>query len=134
MDTITSGHTVTKIGYHIIWCTKYRHQILTNLVEIELKQILADTCIYYDWKLRSIEIMPDHVHLFIQSDHTTAPVQIVQALKSISAVHIFHKFPSLKGHKFWGSGLWSKGCYYSTVGHISEETVLKYIESQKEQE
>lgn len=133
METITTGHAVTKIGYHIIWCTKYRHQILTNLVEIELKQILAETCKVYDWKMRSIEVMPDHVHLFIQSDHTVAPVQIVQALKSISAVHIFHKFPFLKGNKFWGSGLWSKGCYYSTVGHISEETVLRYIETQKEQ-
>ena len=134
MDTIISGHATTKIGYHIIWCTKYRHPILTNIVEIELKRILAETCIYYDWKLRSIEVMPDHVHLFIQTDHTIAPVQVVQALKSISAVHIFHKFPLLKGNKFWGSGLWSKGCFYSTVGHISEDTVMKYIETQKQQE
>jgi len=68
-----------------------------------------------------------------QTNHLTAPYQIVQTLKSISAVHIFHKFPELKGNKFWGSGLWSKGCYYSTVGHLSEDIIIKYIESQKEQ-
>jgi len=47
-------------------------------------------------------------------------------------VHIFNKFPKLKGRKFWGSGLWSRGTYYASVGHISEESVRKYIESQKE--
>jgi putative transposase len=131
METITSSHAVTKIGYHIIWCTKFRHQILKNAVEIELKCILAETCITQKWKLRSVEVMPDHVHLFVQTDHTIAPVQISQLLKSTSAIHIFHKFPNLKAKKFWGSGLWSSGCFYSTVGHISEDTVLKYIATQK---
>ena len=75
--------------------------------------------------------MPDHIHIFVQADHTTAPVQIAQTLKSISAVHIFHTFPKLKGRKFWGSGLWSRGTYYATVGHISEAVIRQYIESQK---
>jgi REP element-mobilizing transposase RayT len=30
-------------------------------------------------------------------------------------------------------GMWSKGCYYSTVGHVSEDIIIKYIEAQKEQ-
>ena len=41
-----------------------------------------------------------------------------------------HAVTKIGYHIIW----WSKGCYYSTVGHISEETVLRYIESQKEQE
>jgi len=54
-----------------------------------------------------------------------------QTLKSVSAVYIFEKFPKLKGRKFWGSGLWSRGTYYATVGSISEESVKKYIDNQK---
>ena len=76
--------------------------------------------------------MPDHVHIFVQVDHTTAPVVITQTLKSISAVDIFNKFPTLKQRKFWGSGLWSRGTYYASVGHISEDVVKKYIETQKQ--
>jgi putative transposase len=122
------------IGYHLIWCPKYRHPVLVGAVEIELKRILAETCMAYDWELQSLEIMPDHVHLFLQADHLTAPVTIVKTLKSISAVHLFNKFPKLKARKFWGSGLWSRGTYYASVGHISEEAIRQYIETQKDRE
>ena len=98
---------------------------------IALKRIIADACSVYGWELKEIEVLPDHVHIFVQADHTTAPIQIAQTLKSISAVHIFHAFPKLKGLKFWGSGLWSPGTYYATVGHIAEMAIRQYIESQR---
>lgn len=119
------------IGYHIIWCPKYRHPVLVDAVEVELRHILTETCAVYEWNIQGLEIMPDRVHIFVQADHTTAPVTIAQTLKSISAVHIFNAFPKLKGRKFWGSGLWSRGTYYASVGHISEDAVRRYIESQK---
>ncbi|MGV3016979.1 transposase [Rothia sp. 88186D007BW] len=49
----------------------------------------------------------------------------------MSAVHIFTAFPQLKGRKFWGSGLWSPSTYYGSVGHVSEQTVRRYIQDQK---
>ena len=124
-------HAKFSLGYHIIWCPKYRHCVLTGAVEVELKKILVETCKQRDWLLVELEIMPDHVHVFLQADHLTAPVEIVRTLKSMSAVYLFSVFPNLKGRKFWGSGLWSKGTYYATVGHISEEAVRAYIRSQK---
>lgn len=63
---------------------------------------------------------------------TVAPADIVRTLKSISAVGIFTRFPQLKGKKFWGTGLWSKGYYVGTVGDMSEDVVCKYIDSQHE--
>lgn len=132
MEYIKTSHSICAIGYHLIWCTKYRHKVLAGIVEVECRKIFAEVCIQNEWKMRSVEIMPDHVHLFIQTNHLVSPGEIVKNLKSISAVYLFTKFPDLKSKKFWGSGLWSKGTYYSTVGHISEETVQKYIESQKE--
>lgn len=132
MKTMSSNHATYSLGYHIIWCPKYRHVALEGAVAIELERIIAETCSVYGWSIESLNIMPDHVHTFVQADHLTPPVQIAKALKSISAVHIFNKFPKLKGRKFWGSGLWSRGTYYATVGYISEESVKQYIESQKE--
>lgn len=134
MKTLHSSHATHSLGYHIIWCPKYRHQVLKDAIEVELKRILSETCTHYGWELHELEIMPDHVHIFVQADHTVAPVEIAKTLKSISAVHIFNKFPKLKGRKFWGSGLWSRGTYYASVGHISEDAVRKYIQTQKERE
>ncbi|MEH1784307.1 IS200/IS605 family transposase [Nostoc sp.] len=76
--------------------------------------ILGETCQTYGWALHAIEIMPDHVHVFVQADHTTAPVEIAKTMKSISAVHIFSTFKDLKKRRFWGSGLWSDGTFYHT--------------------
>ncbi len=131
MLQIKNNHAVSEIGYHLVWCTKFRHPVLKGFIEVETKKILAQTCITYGWKCPSVEVMPDHVHMYITCNHTIAPYQIVQALKSISAIYIFEKFPKLKGQKFWGTGLWSLGCYYSTVGKLSEQKIIKYISTQK---
>lgn len=132
MKTTHSNHAVFSLGYHIIWCPKYRHRVLSVVIADELKRVLSEACNARGWSLEEIEIMPDHVHLFVQADHLTAPVAIAKTLKSISSIAVFTKFPKLKERKFWGSGLWSRGTYYATVGHISEDVIRRYIESQKQ--
>lgn len=131
MDEKTLEHATYKIGYHVVWCTKFRHPILVNAVEVFTKNTIAQTCAVYGWELQQIEIMPDHVHCFISAPPTVAPTDIVKTLKSVSAIAVFTQFPQLKGQKFWGSGLWSKSYYVGTVGDMSEKTVLKYIGTQK---
>ena len=98
---------------------------------MEAKTILAQVCAEYGWTLKAIEVMPDHVHLFLEASPDEAPSTIARTLKSISAVHIFTAFPKLKERKFWGSGLWARGCYYGSVGAVTEESVKRYIEDQK---
>lgn len=132
MDVKRKSHEVYELGYHLIWCTKYRHPILVDAVEIEARHILAQTCTVYGWELHAIEIMPDHVHMFVGTDPQTSPAEVAKTLKSISAVKIFTAFPKRKGQKFWGNGLWSPSTYFGSVGHVSEETVRKYIETQKQ--
>ena len=126
-----NSHQVYELGYHIVFCTKFRHEVLVGPVEIACRNVLAETCVAYDWKLESIDVMPDHVHLFVRADPQTAPSDIAKTLKSISAVHLFHTFTNLKRQKFWGTGLWSPSTYFGSVGHISEETVKRYIADQK---
>ena len=126
----SSSHSTYKIDYHIVWCTKFRHKVLVEAVEVAAKRIISETCVAYGWQIPSLEVMPDHVHCFVQAPPTVAPVDIVRTLKSVSAVGIFTRFPQLKGRKFWGTGLWSKGYYVGTVGDMSEDVVRKYIDSQ----
>ena len=129
---MSSSHSIHAIGYHLVFCTKFRKPVLVNGLDVETKQILAEVCSEYGWLLHSVEIMPDHVHLFVQCDHTTTPVDMVRTLKSISAVYLFTKWAHLKKSSFWGTGLWSRGAYYATVGSMTEGAVKKYIESQRQ--
>ena len=131
MEIKTNSHQVYELGYHIVWVTKYRHPVLVDAVAIVVKQVIAQTCVVYDWKLLEIEVMPDHIHIFVSASPQTAPAEIAKTIKSISAVTVFTAFPKLKGQRFWGSGLWSPSTYFGSVGHISEESIRRYIQNQK---
>lgn len=132
MQKISAKHAAHSLGYHLIWTPKYRHQALDERIGVDLKRIISQTCAEYDWLLHEIEVMEDHVHVFVQASHEVAPVEIAKTLKGISAVYLFERFPKLKGRKFWGSGMWSRGTYYASVGSISEKVVQDYIRTQKE--
>ena len=75
--------------------------------------------------------MPEHVPLFLVASPDDAPSSIARTLKTNSAVHIITAFTKLKERKIWVSALWSRGCYYGSVGAITEESAKKYIENQK---
>jgi putative transposase len=75
--------------------------------------------------------MPDHIHIFVDCPQTVASCDIARTLKSISAIQMFRAFPSLKRFYARCGVLWSSGYFISTVGHISESTVIRYIEEQK---
>ena len=132
MHLLKENNCAHEIGLHLVFCTKYRKQIFKEAIEVELRHILAQTCAEYEWVVEGLEIMTDHVHLFIQISPHDRPVDISRTLKSISAVYLFSKFPELKGRRFWGSGLWSRGTYYGGVGCVNEETIRKYIDGQKD--
>jgi putative transposase len=131
MRKISENNSVHELGLHLVFCTKYRKQIFIGVVEIELKHILSQTCAEYGWILKNLEIMPDYVHIFIQVGPEDRPNEIARTLKNISAACLFTKFPELKGRKFWGSGLWSTGSFYGSVGNVNKETIREYIENQK---
>ena len=44
MQILTSSHAKPSLGYHIIFCPKYRHQVLEGAIAVELKRILIETC------------------------------------------------------------------------------------------
>ena len=92
METKNTKHSVYNNNYHIVFSRKYRHMVLRGAVETYLRRLLFNICEHYEYNLLQMEIMPDHVHLFISAKPMAAPVTIVKALKSISAVWIFRNF------------------------------------------
>jgi putative transposase len=72
--------------------------------------------------------MPDHVHLFVEADPTRSVAEIVNRFKGPSSRFLRQEFASLRSRL---PTLWSRSYYAGTVGHASETTVRKYVESQK---
>ena len=127
----SASHCSYLIQYHIIWCPKFRFSVLKGKVDIALKQILQKICDEYGYLIKALEVMPDHIHIFVDVSQTVAPCDVVRTLKSISAIEMLRAFPQLKQFYARCGVLWSRGYFISTVGHISSATVIKYIEEQK---
>ncbi len=128
------NHCKYLVQYHLVWCPKFRYNVLKGNVEEALKRILAEICTRYEYEILELEVMPDHVHIFISAKPTIAATDIVRTLKSITAIQLFKEFPALK--KFYSrcGSLWSKGYFVSTIGKISAETIQRYIQEQKNKE
>jgi putative transposase len=71
--------------------------------------------------------MPDHLHVFVKSTPVNSPHFIVQQLKGYTSRILRQEFKNLLKLP----SLWTRSYYCETVGHISEATVRKYIEAQK---
>jgi len=122
--------TVYNTRYHIVWSVKYRKDVLTGKVEKSLKQILIDIANEKEFIIKEMEIMSDHVHLFVSAKPKYSPGYIYKMLKGISGRRLFIKYPDLK-KKLYKGHLWNSSTYIETVGHISEEAIEKYILDQK---
>ncbi len=120
------------VNYHIVLVTKYRNRVLTGDIERFVKEQVPIICARYEWETLALEVMPEHVHLFVSAGPLTAPNTIAKTLKSILTVAVFREFPTLKARRFWGSGLWSDGCYYGSAGAVSAGIIKRYIENQKD--
>lgn len=131
MEYRSTKHCKYNINYHLVWCPKYRHHVLTNAIDSYLKESIQEICNNYHFDLLNIEIMPDHLHLFVSAVPYVSPTEIVKIIKSITANRVFKQFPKLESKRFWGSGLWSKGYFVGTAGTVTSETIRRYIDEQK---
>ena len=120
--------SVTNINYHIVFCPKYRRKVLVNGIDQRLKEVLTDIAELCGCKIKSLEVMPDRVHLFIEGVPTKAVHLIVRDLKGKSSRILRSEFPELRSKL---PNLWTRAYYCETIGCICEETVRKYIELQK---
>lgn len=121
---------VYNINYHMVWSTKYRKKVLVGEIVDFLKQLHEQIAKEKGILLREQEVMPDHVHLFITAHPKFCPSDIVKIFKGITAKELFEKFPMLRSQLRKGH-LWNPSYYCGTMGDVTKDTILKYIEMQK---
>ena len=119
---------VFSLKYHCVWCPKYRLPVLTGAVERRLATLILDAAKLREMTVHALEIMPDHVHLFIETDPRWAPAEIVGKIKANTSRVLREEFRHLRSRM---PTLWSRSYYCATVGTVSETAIRRYIEAQK---
>ena len=121
--------SVSTLTYHFVWCPKYRRKVLTGKVETALRSLILAKVAELYCEVVALEVMPDHVHLFLKAPPTHAPQHIANQIKGYTSHELRERFPGLKSQL---PSLWSRSYYVGSAGAMSAATIQRYIETQKE--
>lgn len=127
-ELTSSRGCVYNIGYHLIWCPKYCRKVLTGEVETRFKEIIERVASENKWTIATMEVMPDHVHIFVKCGPTDIPNHIVSQFKGKTSFELRKEFEWLKTRL---PALWSRSYYCESIGSISAAAITRYIEEQK---
>ena len=119
---------VFSLKYHVVWCPKYRRPVLVRPVDTRLKALLKDIASEHDMTIHTLEVMPDHVHLFVEADPTLCVAEIVARFKGRTSHDLRQEFPQLRSRL---PTLWSRSYFAGTVGNVSAAVIRRYIAAQK---
>jgi|SRR3989339_1717341 len=127
-------HAVYDLKYHLVWIPKYRKNILGGEVSGYLKEVIKKISEEYGFEIDTMEVVEDHVHIFLIAPPRYSPAQLVQMIKSISAKEVFKKFPELR-KQLWAGELWNDGYFVRSVGdEVTADIIRRYIEYQNHED
>jgi len=133
MSNINTGRGyVYRIEYHIVWCVKYRHKVITSVIEKRLCEILQKIADDNNFKITEIKGTVDHVHLLVECSPQHFIPDMLKALKGASARLLMKEFGEELKKKLWGGHLWSPSYFVATVSENTKSQIQAYIEQQKE--
>ena len=126
MDYKQSEHQVYLLNYHLIWCPKRRKKVLVDDIKRRLEEIIRHVAGEIGVEVLALEIMPDHLHLFISAHPQLSIPHIVKSFKGRSSHDLRQEFPDLNKLP----SLWTHSYLVSTAGNVSAKTIQEYVEAQ----
>mgnify|MGYP001612603790 FL=1 len=129
MNINKTRYSIYNLNYHIVWIPKYRRKLFTGQMEFRLGEIIRESCIRNNISVLALEIMPDHIHLFVSAPPRWSPSEIVNIIKGYSSRKMRQEFLQLK--KIIKDELWTRTYFIGSAGTVTSETIKKYIAEQK---
>jgi putative transposase len=120
---------VYDLGYHVAWCPEYRRPVLAGRVAARCEELIRAKAGEHGWSFVALEIMPDHVHLFVKAHPSGSPSKIASQFKGFVSRCLRPEYPHLRPRL---PALWSRSYFAATAGAVPAETVRRYIGTQNE--
>ena len=93
-----------------------------------VEEIFREIAQMYEFKIETMAVVQEHVHVFLSAPPKYSPGEIVRVLKSRSAKIVFKEFPQVR-KELWAGELWSDGYFVRSVGdQVTTEVIKRYIE------
>lgn len=129
----TNRHSCFLLQYHLVLVTKFRHPVITDEVEEELK---AYTKCFFERRerelvLQEMECMPDHIHIFFDAMPQINLAELVNAYKTATSRRLRKLYPEALSRYYWKPYFWSLSYFIGSVSDRSVQAVKQYIQNQK---
>jgi putative transposase len=122
---------VFNLHVHLVFVTKYRRDVFSSRVLIDLENIFKSVCEDFEAELIEFNGEHDHVHLLVNYPPKVSVSSLVNSLKGVSSRLIRKKsYPEIE-KKLWGSQLWSPSYFAGSCGGAPLAIIKQYIENQQ---
>lgn len=128
MSYLSNRNVCYACKYHVVWCPKYRRDVIVGEVDTRFKSIAHEVCAERGCRIIELETMPDHVHLLVECDPQFGIHRLVKQIKGRSSRFLRSEFPHLRSRI---PTLWTNSYFVATVGGAPLEVIKQYIENQR---
>lgn len=123
------NHAKTFLRYHLIFSTKYRRKVLNPIRDDLLESMKVAQEKNGNFKIEIDEVDQDHIHLLVRIKPNESISRVVHDLKQQSSYLMWQKHHDYLSKFYWSGQhhLWTRGYFASTIGGVSEKTLVEYI-------
>jgi putative transposase len=122
-----SAGDVCNLGYQAVWCLRYRRLVLAGRVTGRCEELIRAKASGHGWRMVALEIMPDHVHLFVKAHRSDSPSPIASQFKGATLRRLRASFPHL-GSRLQAS--WSRSYCATAARATHAQTGCRYTGAQ----
>ena len=130
MEYRTGRHCVFALHVHLVFVTKYRRDVLSELAIQDLHGIFAKVCKDFEAELTECDGEDDHVHLLISYPPTMQLSKLVNSLKGASSYRLRLMRPEICG-RYCKGVLWSPSYFAASCGGAPISIIRQYVEQQR---
>ena len=124
-------HCVFKLHVHLVFVTKYRRDVLSELAIRDLSAIFDKVCTDFDATLVECNGEDDHVHLLVEYPPQLSLSKLVNSLKGVSSRRLRAEFTGRVNRAIMHGRFWSPSYFAGSCGGAPLQVVKDYIAQQK---
>ena len=115
-----------RLHVHIVWCTKYRKEVLRGDLALRLRDLVRQICSDMGVEVLSGVVSKDHVHILVSMPPQVSVSKLVQKVKGKTSYKLQRECRALR-KEYWGQRMWARGYFACTTGNVSDEMIRDYI-------
>ena len=126
----TGRHVVYDLHVHLVFVTKYRRDVLSELSITDLRNIFKKVCTDFEATLVECNGEDDHVHLLITYPPKVQLSKLVNSLKGVSSRKLRELRPEISG-RYYNGVLWSPSYFAASCGGAPLDVIKQYVQNQR---